>query len=951
MARVPVEDGSDTGDAAQPAASGDRRAVVHLVPHTHWDREWYLPFERFRLRLVDLVDGLLDEMERDPRVRFTLDGQTATVDDYLAFRPLAEARLSALVAGGRLAVGPWAILMDEFLVSGETIVRNLEAGVRRAAELGQVMRVGYLPDMFGHVAQMPQILSRAGIADAVVWRGVPHAVDRHAFTWRAPDGSAVRTEYLYRGYGQARDVFALPERIEAKLDAYASEMRPLFGDDDLLAMYGEDHSIPLPGYAAVVDAFNAASDRYEVRIETLGAYIEHARSASPATIAWDGELRSSARANVLMGVASHRIEVRRAAGRAERWLERVAEPLLALHADRWPALELATAWRCVIENSAHDSICACSAEETIQQVLARFATAEQIARGLVGRTLDALAADVPRDAWVVWNPSPVARRDLVEIVVPQERIGSDVLGAGSRGRLQDLGVEAPVLDDRPVPAAEVIRYLRTRMHARELYTYLVNGYDLVGRGGQPGHDTLTVRVSRVADPPELDVDALLDGIRALADAAATRDPDAMWQVRVAADPQRRLLVRAEAPPLGLATAALEDLMAPRDATEEPPVTATGQALSNGLLRVEIAPDGTLRLEGGGVRLAGVGRIVDGGDVGDSYNYAPPATDTIADVPLSVRSRVLEAGPLRGRLEVARRYAWPLGLADGLSARSADSAETRLVTLVELRAGEPFARIEIAFENPARDHRVRFHIPLPARTDRSFAEGQFAVVERGLTMEGGHGEYPLPTFPAHGLVAADGVTVLLDHLTEYELVDGSELAITLLRATGLISRDVHPWRAEPAGPVIAAPSGQGLGERRVGFAVLPSAGPPGPEALRALESYRNPFHALPGTGGSGLPAGRPGLTVDGDGIVLTSLRRRDDALEVRIVNETPQPRRALVSGPFGIAWASDLLGGRRNALDCRDGTLALDLGPWEIATVQLSPASALGSSGGAGGRGG
>ena len=151
-------------------------AAVHLVPHTHWDREWYLPFQRFRLKLVGLVDRLLDLMEADERYRFTLDGQLATLDDYLEVRPEAEPRIRRLVEEGRLAIGPWQVLMDEFLVSGETILRNLESGLRRGDGLGGAMRVGYLPDMFGHVAQMPQILRLAGIEQAVVWRGVPAAI-------------------------------------------------------------------------------------------------------------------------------------------------------------------------------------------------------------------------------------------------------------------------------------------------------------------------------------------------------------------------------------------------------------------------------------------------------------------------------------------------------------------------------------------------------------------------------------------------------------------------------------------------------------------------------------------------------------------------------------------------------------------------------------------------------
>src|SRR5207249_10400985 len=103
-------------------------AVIHLVPHTHWDREWYEPFQVFRMRLVELVDELLDSMEADPRLAFTLDGQVATIDDYLEIRPEGRARIERLIAAGRLAIGPWQILMDEFLVSGETIIRNLQTG-------------------------------------------------------------------------------------------------------------------------------------------------------------------------------------------------------------------------------------------------------------------------------------------------------------------------------------------------------------------------------------------------------------------------------------------------------------------------------------------------------------------------------------------------------------------------------------------------------------------------------------------------------------------------------------------------------------------------------------------------------------------------------------------------------------------------------------------------------
>jgi alpha-mannosidase len=180
---------------------------VGIVPHTHWDREWYAPFQVFRARLVRLLDELMPLLERDlSYARFLLDGQTVVVDDYLEVRPEAADTLRRLAAAGRLSVGPWMVLMDEFMVSGETIVRDLQLGLRRATDLGGAMQVGYLPDMFGHIAQMPQILRLAGFEHAVVWRGVPSTVTQTAFTWEAPDGSSLRAEYLYGSYSNGRDL-------------------------------------------------------------------------------------------------------------------------------------------------------------------------------------------------------------------------------------------------------------------------------------------------------------------------------------------------------------------------------------------------------------------------------------------------------------------------------------------------------------------------------------------------------------------------------------------------------------------------------------------------------------------------------------------------------------------------------------------------------------------------
>ena len=159
-----------------------------VVPHTHWDREWYLTFQQFRMKLVATVDAVLDIMERDPGyARFLLDGQTIILDDYLEVRPENAARLQRLAREGRILVGPWYIQPDEFLVSGESLIRNLLRGRRMAREYGGAMNVGYVPDTFGHIAQLPQILRGFGVETAVFWRGVGPEMTGD-FRWRAPDG-------------------------------------------------------------------------------------------------------------------------------------------------------------------------------------------------------------------------------------------------------------------------------------------------------------------------------------------------------------------------------------------------------------------------------------------------------------------------------------------------------------------------------------------------------------------------------------------------------------------------------------------------------------------------------------------------------------------------------------------------------------------------------------------
>jgi len=213
-----------------------------VVPHTHWDREWYHSFQQFRARLVEMMDALLALLEREPRfTSFTLDGQTILLEDYLEVRPERRAEIQEWVRQGRLLVGPWYTSPDEFLVSAEALIRNLMLGHRIAAEFGGPMKVGYLPDSFGQTAQLPQILQGFGIGAAVFWRGVGDEPGQTEFRWKAPDGSTVLAVHLPEGYGNAADLPADREALVERLAEVRQQLAIGATTDHLLLMNGSDH--------------------------------------------------------------------------------------------------------------------------------------------------------------------------------------------------------------------------------------------------------------------------------------------------------------------------------------------------------------------------------------------------------------------------------------------------------------------------------------------------------------------------------------------------------------------------------------------------------------------------------------------------------------------------------------------------------------------------------------
>ena len=928
-----METAAPRPEAESTPVTANDPVTVAIVPHTHWDREWYSPFQVFRVRLVHLLDALLPLLERDlSYARFLLDGQTAVIDDYLAVRPEAEPRLARLAASGRVQVGPWMILMDEFMVSGETIVRNLQLGMARATVLGGAMQVGYLPDMFGHVAQMPQVLRLAGLEHAVVWRGVPAAITETAFWWEAPDGSRVRAEYLYGSYSNGRDLPDDAKQLLARAHGYELELGGArLSGGALLLMNGTDHQMPQPWLGRVVAEANALQDDYRFVVTSLAEYLPTQPTAGLAT--WSGELRSGARANVLMGVASNRVDVHRLCAAAERALERRAEPLSALFqpAEAYPASLLEVGWRHLVLNSAHDSSCACSDDEVVEAVRVRYQEARQVGDALVRDALHTLARRVAAapGATLVVNPTPVDRGGLIDGVVP---------GSGPVHLVAEDGTPCPtqVVSEfgsegfAAVVTGQKVRWVLELMRGTEFAAARIAE---VNRRELPGAEW--EYVLRAAGPGEepIDLEETREELLALGERGAT------IRFRQVLAPARSIVFAADPVP-GFGWRTYQPAVGPGPSTA---VRAGDGELANEHLRVVVDPgDATLTIETtDGVRVEGLNRLVDGGDGGDTYNYSPPTVDRVVDRPSTVQVDVRETGPVRAVVDVVAGYDWPtdaVGDVRRCERRRDETVRCEVRTRLELRAGERFLRVRAEVDNRARDHRLRAHFPLPAPVDGSDAECAFAVVRRGLTAEGGPHEAALPTFVSRRFVDCSdgsvGLAVVHDGLLEYEVVEnGRELALTLLRATGYLSRAEPSLRPNPAGPIDPLEGPQLAGRQVVEYALVPHRGDWREADLYAIADsvlVRLERARVPAATDATEPATGQALRVEG--AQVSAVSRDGGGLVIRVFNASPDPATATFElwGAPARGWVVDLVGRPQASFEH-----AVDLSPWAIATVRLS----------------
>ncbi len=695
--------------------------TIHIVSHSHWDREWYMPFQEHRARLVDLLDSLIETLENHQSFRsFHLDGQTIILDDYLEIRPENRERLVNLVRAKRLFVGPWYVLQDEYLTSGESAVRNLMFGLRAARTYGAPTMIGYLPDSFGNISQMPQILRGFGIGAAVFGRGLNRIGSgpsgyHSELRWRSPDGSTVFGVFMANWYNNANEIPADPRQAQVFLERARDNAAAVATTDHVLLMNGGDHEPVQRNLGDVIAAVQRALVDRLIH-SNLPDYVSEVSRAAGDLAVHEGEMdsRHTAGWRTLVNTASARIYLKQMNYLGQRTLEREAEPLSVfawLCGGRYPDAFLQHSWKLLLQNHPHDSICGCSVDEVHDEMVTRFRSSMQLAQIVVQRSAHSLNGQIDTLRFgetavpvVVWNTLGWTQSQMVEIDVDideRDALGASVVSDGTYVApvmLKDRGVVfAYELPDDAFRIAKKVHRYRARFHASAV----------------PSMGYKTFYIIRADDSPPVIANKYLE-------------------VRLQNDGSVDLLHRA-----------------------------TGR-WNRGLMIFE-----------------------DVGDCGDEYDYRVPDNERrIATTAGSPTIAPLETVQGEIGWSVTHTLQLPAYLVrEAPSHRSAETVACTIRCELRLAPDAEALDVKTTVVNTARDHRLRVLFPTGIRADHHFAQGQFDVIRRPNTpWEGWENPSNCQKHETFVAVEGDGAGLLIANrgLPEYEVLPDGEIALTLLR---------------------------------------------------------------------------------------------------------------------------------------------------------------------------
>ncbi len=931
------------------------KKIAHIVPHTHWDREWRYPIWKNRLVLVEFMDQLLELLDSRPDYRqFIMDGQSVMIEDYLEMRPEKADKVKAYIKQGRITCGPWYTLPDLYPIDGECLVRNLLKGFRVSREYGACMDIGYTSFGWGQTAQFPQIFAGFGIDFVITAKRVDEArAPESEFWWEAPDGTRVLTTRLGAG---GRALFFVTAVLQSKYDTcnddyyhfawnksgavyhkangedshedyfkidehetfYPHRVRPAIeacweGTEatvlktERLLLAGCDFSGPIPELGKIIEEANRAFDDKEFKHSSLQEYVASfkAQAGLQALRTIKGELRDGPSSACSGNALATRLYIKQLNKKVQNLLIHKAEPLssaVAILGREYPASFLNKAWNYLLKAQPHDSINGVTQDKTAEDNMYRLNQALELAG------------------------------------VTYEKALAELLGLAD---LSDYGEEDLLLfvvNPLPFPVSDIVRLSVDLPRELKCWDFRV----LDGEGGEAGVQWISKREEVV---PVHDLHARPWPFYI--------DRHDVW-LETGTVPAGGFRVFKVVPANRFARSFISGPAYQR-MTDGQEISRTHNTLENEYLSIEVNPNGTLKMTD-----KERGRVFDGlhyfeetGEVGDYWINLPPFENrTFTSHGAAARIWCADNGRLSAtlgieiKMEVPAYGLKPQSFFGSGSGRSAEPAVMAITTHVTLKKGSRRLEVKVTVDNTARDHRVRVMYPTGIKTHTACAAGHFTVDKRPvMPLEGQSRQYyvDMQTLPQQSFVdvsdGKEGIAFINNCLTEYELKnDGkSTLALTLLRGV----RNIICTEMRALGRFPGQKGGQCLGVREYEYAIFPHAGDwEAARVFKEAKAFNVPLTVLQTSAHKkgGIPQGTSLFAIASEELVLSAFKKAEDrdTYIVRLFNPTDRTIESSIRTYSAVkkAYLVNLNEEREKPAELMDGAVAVKAGGNKIITVEL-----------------
>lgn len=761
---------------------------VHVVPHSHWDREWYFTTSRSKVYLMKDLKDVLDTLESNPDFKyFMVDAQGSLLDDYIKWMPQDKDRITKLVKEKKLVIGPWYTQTDQLVISGESIVRNMYYGMKRCETFGGYMNVGYVPDSFGQSGNMPQIYKEFGIDDTLFWRGVSDDMVNHTdYNWRGDDGSVVFTTQIPFGYYIGGNIPEDPKQSEEFWQKECFEKAG--GRSATKHIYfpnGFDQAPIRTNLPEIIKERNEKDPENEYVISCIEDYIKDVKSENPELEEVSGELVIAKHMRIHKSIFSSRSDLKVMNTQIQNYVTNVMEPLLALSynlGNDYPHEAVGEIWKLLFENAAHDSIGSCISDTANEDVYVRYKQARDIAVNLVELHSRLIATSVKNDAEMTFtliNTLPQKRNDTV--VIKTYIPGGDFAILDEKGNKVDYTV----------------------IESRDLTDYVLS-------------QTIKLDPSRKFYVPSKVLEATI--------AIKTNDVPAFGYVQYTLDTKGNSAKNLE----------------------------KKNTLENEFYAINVEEDGSLTItdKENNVTYKNQGVLVENGDDGDSFNYSPPRKDLEVFSNKSECSVEVSGSDIYDQAVIKFNMVVPKDLEE--RAEGKVSVNLPITMTVALRKDSKVIDFNVHVDNKGLSHRLCVLFDSQIVSSFNYADEQFGSIKRPnyyekemkLYMASAENktekktgvqelanwandqstwqEPPISIEPTQSYVSLtdgkQGIAVIPQGVREYEVLDDHMIRLTLFRTYGFMGKEnliYRPGRASGE-RIIETPAAQLLKEMDFAF---------------------------------------------------------------------------------------------------------------------------------------